>query len=67
MLCLGFQSGKIQWICAGPHLQGLQSTVRIALLLFGLDNVDAHQRNFMRFGAVRPKWRASNEIGAKSF
>ena len=36
-------------------------------MLFGLDGVDAHQRGFMRFGAIRPKWRASNEIGAKSF
>jgi hypothetical protein len=24
-------------------------------------------RGFMRFSAIRPKWWASNEIGAKSF
>jgi hypothetical protein len=36
-------------------------------LIFELDGVDAHQRGFMRFGAIRPKWWASNEIGAKSF
>jgi len=35
--------------------------------MFGLDSVDAHQRGSMRFGAIRPKWRASNEIGFKSF
>jgi hypothetical protein len=35
--------------------------------MFGLDIVDAHQRDFMRFGAFRPKWRASNEIGSKKF
>ena len=35
-------------------------------MIFGLDGIDAHQRGFMRFGAIRPKQRASNEIGAKS-
>jgi hypothetical protein len=35
--------------------------------MFGLDGVDAHQRGSMRFGAIRPKWRASSEIDAKSF
>ena len=35
--------------------------------MFGLDGIDAHQRGFMRFGAIRPKWRAFSEIGAKSF
>ena len=36
-------------------------------MIFGLDGVDAHQRGFMRFGAICPKWRASGEIGVKSF
>ena len=36
-------------------------------MIFGLDGVDAHQRGFVRFGAIRPNWRASSEIGAKSF
>jgi hypothetical protein len=36
-------------------------------LIFGLDGVDAHQRDFTRFGAIHPKWQASSEIGAKSF
>jgi hypothetical protein len=36
-------------------------------MIFGLDSVDAHQRDFMRFGAICPKWRASSEIGVKSF
>ena len=35
--------------------------------MFGLDGVDTHRRGFMRFGAIRPNWRASSEIGAKSF
>jgi hypothetical protein len=36
-------------------------------LTIGLDGVDAHQRGFMRFGAICPKWHASSEIGTKSF
>jgi hypothetical protein len=36
-------------------------------LIFGLDGVDAHQRGFMRFDAIHPKWQASSEIGANSF
>ena len=36
-------------------------------MIFGLDNVDAHQHSFMHFGAIRPKCHASSEIGAKSF
>jgi hypothetical protein len=36
-------------------------------LIFGLDDVDTHQRGFMRFGGIRPKWQASNEIGANFF
>jgi hypothetical protein len=36
-------------------------------MIFGLDGVNAHQRGFMRSGAIRPKWQASSEIGAKSF
>ena len=36
-------------------------------LIVGLDGVDAHQRGYMRFGAIRPKWWASSEIGTKSF
>jgi hypothetical protein len=35
--------------------------------MFGLDGIDAHQYNFMSFGAICPNWQASNEIGAKSF
>ena len=35
--------------------------------MFGLDDVDAYQRYFMRFGAIYPKWWASSDIGAKSF
>jgi hypothetical protein len=27
------------------------------LFNFGLDNVDTHQRGFMCFGAICPKWR----------
>ena len=27
----------------------------------------AHQRDFMGFGAIRPKWQASIEIGTKFF
>ena len=30
-------------------------------------NFNAHWCGFMRFGAIRPKWRPSNEIGANSF
>ena len=29
--------------------------------------MNAHQRGFMRFGAIHPNWRASSEIGTKSF
>ena len=36
-------------------------------LIFGLDGLDGHQRGHMCFSAIRPKWRASNKIGAKSF
>ena len=36
-------------------------------LIFRLDDINAHQRNFMCFGAIRLKWQASNEIGTKSF
>ena len=36
-------------------------------LIVGFNGIDAHQCNFMRFGAIRPKWQASNEIGVKSF
>jgi hypothetical protein len=35
--------------------------------MFGLDGVNAHQHGFMRFSAIRPKWRAFSEIDAKSF
>ena len=35
--------------------------------MFRLDGINTHQRGFMRFGAIRPKWQASNAIGAKSF
>ena len=35
-------------------------------MIFGLNSVDAHQRGFMRFGAIRTKWWASRQIGAKS-
>jgi hypothetical protein len=35
--------------------------------MFGLDGVDAHQRGFMRFGAIRPNWRASSGFGAILF
>jgi hypothetical protein len=38
-----------------------------SIIFFGLDRVDAHQRGLMRFGVIHPKWRASSEIGAKSF
>ena len=34
--------------------------------MFGLNNVNAHQRGFMRFGAIRPNWGASSEIGAQN-
>jgi hypothetical protein len=36
-------------------------------VIFELDGIDAHQRNFVRFGAIYPKWQASSEIGAKRF
>ena len=36
-------------------------------LTIELDGVDAHQRSFMRFGAICPNWWTSSEIGAKSF
>jgi hypothetical protein len=36
-------------------------------LIFGLDGVNAHQRGFMCFGAIRPKWWASSEIGVNFF
>jgi hypothetical protein len=36
-------------------------------LIFGLDGVDAYQRNFLRIGAICPNWWASSKIGAKSF
>ena len=36
-------------------------------MIVGLDGVDAHQRGFMRFGAIYPKWRAFSEIGIRSF
>ena len=36
-------------------------------MVFGLNGVEAHQRGFMRYGAICPDWRASTEIGAKSF
>jgi hypothetical protein len=36
-------------------------------LIFGLDNINAHQRGFMHFGAIHPKWEAPNEISTKSF
>jgi hypothetical protein len=35
-------------------------------LIFELDGVNAHQRGFMHFGAIRPDWRASTEIDTKS-
>ena len=35
--------------------------------MIGLDSVHAHQCGLMHFGAIRPKWQASSEIGAKSF
>jgi hypothetical protein len=35
--------------------------------IFGLDGVDAYQRGFMHFGAIRPKWQASNELAPKVF
>jgi hypothetical protein len=35
--------------------------------MFELDGVDTHQRGLMRFSAIRPKWRASSQIGAKKF
>ena len=37
------------------------------ILILGLNNVDAHQRGFMHFGAICPNWHVSNEIGAKTF
>jgi hypothetical protein len=36
-------------------------------LICELDGINAHQRGFMRFGAIRLKWQASSEIGGKSF
>jgi hypothetical protein len=36
-------------------------------MIFGFDGVEAHQCGFMRFGAIRPKWRASTEIGINGF
>ena len=36
-------------------------------MIFGLDGVDAYQHSFMHFSAIRQKWLASSEIGAKSF
>jgi hypothetical protein len=44
-----------------------QITFFICLMIFGLDNVDAHQRGFMRFNAICPKWQASSEIDVKIF
>jgi hypothetical protein len=45
-----------------------QITVCTCLTIdFGLDGVNAHQRDFMRFGTIPPKWQASNAIGTKSF
>jgi hypothetical protein len=45
-----------------------QQFTLVQQLIFGLNGVDAHQRGFMRFSAIHPKWwRASSEIGAKSF
>jgi hypothetical protein len=36
-------------------------------MIFGLDGVDAHDRGFMHFDAIHPKWWASSENGANSF
>jgi hypothetical protein len=44
-----------------------QITIYTCLNIVGLDGVDAHQRGFMRFGAIRPKWQDSSEIDTKSF
>jgi hypothetical protein len=35
--------------------------------MFGLNGVDTHQRGFVRFGAICPKWPASNKIGVTNF
>ena len=48
------------------NYQVKQQFTLVKQLIFGLNGVDAHQRGFMRFGAIRTKWRASRQIDTQS-
>ena len=61
---------QTNWNVARNNIDVVVDTLSSQIYSLHLVNnwyLEAHQRGFMRFGAIRPKWRASSESNVKSF